>query len=210
MNKHYIYLITILIFCGTLFSCQSTKTPLQVSEHFWLGIKTKNMELVKKYSLANSIDKTEDIAQFENVTDFTFGRIIIDGDVAKIETNVTILSDENVVDIPLNTYLKNNNDVWKVNYKKTVFQLVLRQNANEVFGDIEQITEEIADEIKESIEEIKEKVVPEIKSEIEQVEKEFLEKLPEFKNLFEEFLHDLEESLEEMMPTEKEPKTQET
>jgi hypothetical protein len=210
MNKHYIYLIIIFIFCGTLFSCQSAKTPSQVSEHFWLGIKTKNVALVKKYSLANSIDATEDIARFENVTNFTFGRIIIDGDVAKIETNVTILSDENSEDILLNTYLENNNDVWKVNYKKTVFQLVLRQNAKEVFGDIEQITEEIAKDIKESVEDIKEKVVPEIKSEIEQVEKEFLEKLPEFKNLLEEFLHDLEESLEEMMPTEKEPKTQET
>ncbi len=212
MNKyHYIFFIPLLFLCGALLSCQSTKTPLQVSEHFWLGIQTENVALVKKYSLANSIDEPEDIARFENVTDATFGKIIIDGDFAKIETNVAMTLNEKTTDISLQTYLENNNDVWKVNYRKTVLQLEVNRNMAEVFGDIEEMTAEMTEEIESSVEEIREKIVPEIKSQIEQAEEELLEKLPELKNIFDEFLHELGKSLEDLMtPPEEEAKTQET
>jgi hypothetical protein len=230
MNKHhYVFLISLLFLCGTLLSCQSSKTPLQVSEHFWLGIQTKNLALVRKYSLADSIDGSEDLAQFENITAAIFGKIIIDGNVAEVETSVTILSNENKVDVKLNTYLENNNDVWKVNYRKTVNKLVFNQNMAEVLGDIQEMTEEITKQIEESVEEfqkkvvpeikskteeIEEKVVPEIRSKIEQAEKELLEQLPELKNIFDEFLRELEKSLEELIPDKKESreevKTQET
>jgi hypothetical protein len=212
MNKyHYVFLIPVLFLFSALLSCQSAKTPLQVSEHFWLGIQTKNVALVKKYSLVNSIDESKGIAQFENVTAVTFGKIIIDGDLAKVETNVTMSSNEKTFDILLQTYLENNNDLWKVNYRKTVLQLEVNRNMAEVFGDIEEMTAEMTEEIEESVEKIKEKIVPEIKSQIEHAEKELLEKLPELKNIFDEFLHELEKSLEELLPPpEEEAKTQET
>lgn len=215
MIKHQnIFFIPLLFLCGALLSCQSTKTPLQLSEHFWLGIQTSNMALVKKYSLTNSIDESVDLELFENISDVTFGRIIIDGDLAEIETQVAILLNEKIMDISLNTYLENNNNVWKVNFSKTVFQLTEKQNEGEALANIEQMTEKITEDIKESVEEIKEKVVPEIKSKIEhkveQAEKELLKKLPELKNIFDEFLQELEKSLEELIPPEEEPKTQET
>jgi hypothetical protein len=219
MSKHHsIFLIPVMIMCTMLLSCQSAKTPLQISEHFWFGIKTKNSALVKKYSLASSMNESEDIEQFENLSDFTFGKIIIDGDKAEVETNVKIISNENTKDARINTYLENNNDVWKVNYKKTIRQLKDRQNVAEIFDDIEEMTEEITKELEESVEEMKEKIVPEIKekvvpkikSEIENAEKELLEKLPELKDMFDEFLHELEKSLEDLLPPEEESKTQET
>lgn len=213
INKyHTVFFISLLFLCATLISCQLTRTPLQVSEHFWLGMQTKNVALVKKYSLVDSIDESEDLVQFENISATTFGKIIIDGNVAEVETKVTTLLNEKKVDIKLNTYLENNNDAWKVNYRKTVLQLTINQNMAEVFGDIEEITAEITGQIEESVEEIKEKVIPEIKSEIEQAEKEILQKIPELKNVFDEFLRALEKSLEELIPEEEEEeaKTQET
>ncbi len=223
MNRHFYVLLFLL--CGVLMSCESIRTPMQVSEHFWLGIKTKNIALVKKYSLADSIDETEDLSSLENVTSISFGKIIIDGDYSEIETTLTVSVNEKKVDIKLKTYLKNNNDVWKVDYQKTVLQLIVNQNMAEVFGDIEKMTAEVTEQIEESVKEIKEKVVPEIKSEIEdiqdkvlpeinskieQAEEKLLEKLPEFKNIFDKFLRELEKSLEELMPVEEEAKTQET
>ncbi len=211
MNKHhYTFLIPFLFLCSGLLSCQSTKTPLQVSEHFWLGMQTKNVALVKKYSLSNSIDEPDEAALFENISAATFGKIIIDGDLAKVETNVTMTSNEKNMNITLQTYLENNNDAWKVNYRKTVLQLEVNRNMAEIFGDIEEMTTEMTEEIEESVGEIKEKIVPEIKSQIEHAEKKILEKLPELKNIFDELLHELEKSLEELMPSpEEEAKTQE-
>ncbi len=213
INKYRtIFFIPLLFVSATLISCQSNKTPLQVSEHFWLGIQTKNVALVKKYSLVNSIDESVDLARFENITAATFGKIIIDGAVAQVETKVMMSSNGKNRKITLNTYLENSNEVWKVNYRKTVLQLVVNQNMAEAFGDIEKITEEITEQIEESVEEIKEKVIPEIESKIEQTEKEVLKKLPELKSLFDEFLRELQKSLEELIPSEEkeEAKTQET
>ena len=211
-RQPHILLVSLLLVCGALLSCQSSKTPTQVSEHFWLGVQTKNVALVKKYSLVNSIDETEDLIDFENITEVTFGKIIIDGNIAEIETTVTTTLNEEKVDIKLETYLENHNEVWKVNFNKTVLPLEFNQNMAEVIGDIEEITEEITAQIEESVEDIKEKIVPEIKSEIDKAEKEILQKIPELKNFFEEFLDQLEKSLEGLMPTEKEEevKTQET
>ncbi len=229
MNNKYptVSLVTLLFFFVTLMSCQSNKTPSQVSEHFWLGMQTKNIALVKKYSLVSSVDESEDLAGFGKVSKYSFGRIIIDGDVAEVETKVLISSDNKNKEITLNTYLENHNDVWKVNFKKTVLQLVVKQSMEEVFNDIDKMTEEITGQIQESVEQMKEKVVPEMKSKadeiqekvvpevqskIEEVEKEMMKKLPELKSMLDEFLNELGKSLEELMPAEKkvEPKTQET
>lgn len=211
-RQHNIFLVSLLMVCGALSSCQTNKTPTQVSEHFWLGMETKNLALIKKYSLVSSIEETEDLSQFEEITATEFGRIVIDGDITEIETTVTTFLNEEKVDIKLETHLEKNNDVWKVNYEKTVHQLKFNQNMAEVFDNIEDMTEEITAQIEESVEEIKEKVMPEIKSEIDKAEEEILEKVPELKNIFEEFLEELGRSLEKLIPqeTEEEIKTQET
>jgi hypothetical protein len=214
-------------------SCSSPKTPLEVSEHFWLGIQTENRALVKKYSLLDSIDESETKESFERVTATTFGKIMMEGDFAEVETKVTVVFDDKNTELTLNTYLEKNNDDWKVNYRKTVRQLAMKQNMAEVLGSIQEMTEEITRQIEETVEEvqekivpeikskaeeiqkkvipeikskaeeIEEKVIPEIKSKIEQVEKELLEQLPALKNVFDEFLRELGKSLEEWMPDEK-------
>jgi hypothetical protein len=208
-------------------SCESSKTPDKVSEHFWLGMQTKNVALVKKYSLTSSIDDSEELFPFEKISSSTFSKIIIDGDISQIETTVTTLVNEHEVDINLTTYLENHNEVWKVDYRKTAGQLAVEQNIAEVLGDIEKITEEMTAHIEESVEEIKEnvvpeinakvddiqeKVVPEIKSQLEKAEKEIMEKIPQLKDIFDDFLHELEKSIEDLLPAEKEEevKTQET
>lgn len=227
-NKNAIFsFVTLLFLCITLMSCQSSKTPSEVSEHFWLGMKTKNVALIKKYSLQSSIEESENLAGVDEISKYTFGKIIIDGEIAEIETTVLVSSENKNREITLNTYLENHNEVWKVNYKKTTLQLVVKQSMQEVLGDIDKMTEEITGQIQESVEDIKEKVVPEmkskaeeiqekvipeIKSKIEETEKEVLKKLPELKNIFDEFLHELGKSLEELIPEEKKEdvKTQET
>lgn len=209
---HAVLFIPLLALFVAQMSCQSKKTPVQVSEHFWLGMKTKNVALVKKYSLVNSIDETEDLAQFDKITDISFGKIIIDGAVAEIETSITATLNQKQLDINLKTYLENHSEVWKVNYRKTVLPLAINQNMAKAFGDIGEITEELSGQIEESVEEIKGKVMPEIKSEIERTEKDIMKKIPELKSMFDEFLRELEKSIEDLMPEEEkeEPKTQET
>ena len=211
MNKQmYFFTVPLLLFCCALLSCQSPMTPLHVAEKFWLGIQHKNIALIKKYSSLDSINDSDDIGQFAGVTDIRFGKIIIDGDFAEIETSVAISSDKKTMDISLKTYLIHDNDAWKVNYGKSLLPLMINQDMTELFGGIQELTEEFAEEIEDSIEEFKEKVMPEIKSKLEQAEQELREKLPVLKNMIDEFLQELEKSIEESMPSKEEAKTQQT
>ena len=100
IRQNYIYIITLLFICSSLFSCQSSMTPLQVSEKFWEGIKKKNISLITIYSRSDSGYSIEAIQQLPDVTAITFGRIIIDADIAEIDTQVTIMSGEKTIDIP--------------------------------------------------------------------------------------------------------------
>ena len=227
MKQHSIFLILALPLLALLMSCESRKTPDQVGEHFWLGIKTKNIALVKKYSLKSSIDKDEDLEQINEVVEVGFGKIVIDGDASEIETTVSSVLKEEKIDIKLTTYMEKHNDAWKVNFDKTLGQLAVEQNIAEVLNDIEKIKEEMTEQLQESVEEIKEKVVPEInakvediqeevipeiKSELDKAEKQIMESLPELKDIFNDLLREIEESIKEMLPEEEEEevKTQET
>jgi DNA-binding ferritin-like protein len=230
MNKlNYLSILLVFLFCSTLMSCESSKTPLQVSEHFWLGIQKNNTALVRKYSLSDSLDESGNVDAFEGVRNIKFGKIIIDGNSAEVDTSLSIKLDEKTADMFITTYLKNEDDIWKVNYEKTVRQLEANKNVAEIMIDIQEMTEEITKEIETSVEEIKEKVVPqiqsraeqveqeikekvipEIQSRVEQAEQEIREKLPELKTIIDEFLNELEESLDELIPEQAEPKTQQT
>ena len=226
MKTHSMFLALILTISTLLMSCESRKTPNEVGEHFWLGVKTKNIALVKKYSLNNTIDEDESLEQINKITQINFGKITIDGNVSEIDTTISSLLDEQKVDIKLTTYLENQNDIWKVNFDKTVSQLAVEQNIAEVLNDIEKIKEEMTEQLEQSVEDFKDKVVPEInakvediqekvipkiKPELEKAEKEIMKSLPELKDIFNDLLHEIEKSIEEMMPEQQEEdvKTQE-
>ena len=205
--NYYPVLIALCLFSG----CQSKLSPSEVSDKFWLGVKTANVALIKKMS-AGSLDSEQvNLEALPQVKQYEFGKIIIDGDKAEIETKVSVLAEDKLHHIPVNTYLINVDGLWKVEYQKTTLPLTVKQDVTELFGDIQELSDEIGNEIKVSVEEFKEKALPEIRSKIQEAEKEIKEKLPELKNIIDEFLKDLEKSIEEAMPVEEEEvQTQET
>ena len=211
IRQNYIYIITLLSICGGLLSCQSSMTSLQVSEKFWEGIEKKNISLITIYSISDSGYSVDDIKQLPDVSAITFGMIIIDADIAEIETQVTITTDEKNVDVLLKTFLEREDDVWRVNYKQSILLLKTNQGMIELLGGVQELTEGLAEEIEESVEEFKKKAMPEIESKLEQAEEALRDKIPEFKNMLDELLDGLKRSLEKAIPSkEEEAKTQQT
>jgi len=210
-KQNSISIITLIFICGGLFSCQSSMTPLQVSEKFWEGIEKKNISLITIYSSPDSGYSTDDLKQLPNLSAIKFGRIIIDAANAEIETQVTITTDDKNVELPLTTYLDREDDVWKVNYKKTTLILKTNQGMIDLLGGVQELTEDLAEEIEESVEDFKENAMPEIESKLEQAEETLRDKIPEFKNMLDDLLESLKESLEKAIPPKKEEaKTQQT
>ena len=208
---HSKYIIFFILFWMALISgCKTPMTPEEISDKFWLGVKTKNVALIKKYSAEDTIANLDSKDTIPQVKTISFGKIIIDGEIAEIETILTIILNEKLMDLNIETHLKKINGQWKVDYDKTMRPLTINHDMAELLGGVEALSQELADEIKNSVEEFKEKALPEIKSKMEEAEKEIREKLPELKNIIDEFLKDLEKSIEESIPVEEEVKTQET
>ena len=81
----------------------------------------------------------------------------------------------------------------------------------ELLRSIKKLTEGLADEIDVSIEDIKMKTMPVIESELENIEQRLRKKIPEFKNMLDELLDTIKNSLEKVIPSKKEEiKTQQT
>ncbi|MBT5429999.1 MAG: hypothetical protein HOK89_08770 [Rhodospirillaceae bacterium] len=186
-------------------------TPLQVSMKFWEGIEKKNISLITIYSYSNIGLSIEDINQLLDFSVITFGKIIINKDIAEIETQMTITSDEKDINIPFKTHLHRKSDVWKVNYDESIRSLKTNQGMTELLRSIKKLTEGLADEIDVSIEDIKMKTMPVIESELENIEQRLRKKIPEFKNMLDELLDTIKNSLEKVIPSKKEEiKTQQT
>ena len=197
--------------CSGILSCQSSMTPLQVSMKFWEGIEKKNISLITIYSYSNIGLSIEDINQLLDFSVITFGKIIINKDIAEIETQMTITSDEKDINIPFKTHLHRKSDVWKVNYDESIRSLKTNQGMTELLRSIKKLTEGLADEIDVSIEDIKMKTMPVIESELENIEQRLRKKIPEFKNMLDELLDTIKNSLEKVIPSKKEEiKTQQT
>ena len=197
----------LLSICIWLVSCQSSMTPAQVSEQFWQGLVANDITKIKKYSLKDSFSEQEVPHKISNIS---FGKIVIDGEDAEIETTLQVETEGKLAEILLTTFLQIEDKAWRVNYEKTITALKIKQDVSELVGGIQELAEEFSEELENSVEEFKEKALPEIKSKIEQTEQEIREKLPELKDMIDEFLEELEESIKESIPVEEEPKTQQT
>ncbi len=187
--------------------CKGDLNPDQVADIFWSAAVSNNSALMKRMSSRDTYNESADFARLHQVTAFTLGRIVIDGDTAEVETSLTM--DNASSPVSITTYLINEEGKWRVDFDKTASFLSLNEQMTELIDGIEGLAEEFAEEIEGSVEDFKEKALPAIKSQVEQVEKELKKKLPEIRQQIDEFLEELEKSIEESLP-ETPPETPET
>ena len=209
IRQNIILIITLICIFSGLSSCQSSMTPLQVSMKFWEGIKKKNISLITIYSYSDTEFSVDYMNQLLNFSAISFGRIIINKNIAEIETRVTSVSDGENMDILFRTYLHRKNGIWKVNYDESIHSLKTRQEMTKLLRNIQQLTENLAYGLEVSVEDIKLKIMPMIQSKLKNIEERLQKKMPEFKNTLNELSDAIKRLLENVTSPEKgEIKTQ--
>ena len=198
--------LKIVLFAFILTSCQISASPDKVSDKFWQSVQQQNLDAIKKHSLKESIPENMDVKKLSGVQNYSFGKILIDGDNAEIETLVSVKNANKQNNISLTTKLLQHDGMWLVDFESTVSPLMINNEVAELMGGIEDLTEEFAKQVEGSVEEFKKKAIPEIKSKLEEAEQELKEKLPEIKGKIDEFLKELEKSIQEAFPEQKEDK----
>lgn len=176
-----------------LAGCGNRLSPLEVSERFWTAVQQGDMQAVEHHSAAGTVDRRIDFEDMLKVTAVEFGRIIIDGDRAVVETTAMIGNDR-TYDLPLKTYLRQEQATWKVDHDATLAVLYGDGSAAILFDTIQRFSETLSRQLRESLTELQ-GLVPLLERELAELERSLKDSLPELRRQIEEALREFERSL---------------
>lgn len=191
--KHLSRLLPFICIVLMFYGCEEKLSPIEVSEHFWKGVELRDVTIIKRFISSDSQVNTSSTENILPVRGATFGRTVIEGNMAWVDTTLTIES-EKPFTLPLTTTLIMEKGFWKVKYDETIASVSSGSNIARIMGSMRDLSDKFTEKLDESIGEMQ-KAIPEIKREIEKVEEQFKSKIPELKRRMEEFAKQLEEAL---------------
>lgn len=192
------------LFILFLAGCEQPKPPEEVSVLFWQAVKTGNINKVGAFTAEKDIQLPADLVSINAIQ---FGRIIIDGNQASVETILSIQEERLEKEFVLETSLIKEEKDWRVKYEETMEQLVVEDEVDALIEGLQELGEQATEVLSESIQQMTD-VLPEVREEIERVEQEMKQALPEFKQKLRGVLESLEEALEKLPEPSQENKSQ--
>ena len=190
-----------------LTACEDEPTsPFEVTQAFWHAVESKNIDQIKQLISEKSLRDEYLAENIVSVSKPSFGKIVIDGNIAEVETEVVVESD-NPTTVSLDTLLLKENEKWKVDYHATVDEIgsegELAKVIRELRGFGEKFSKEFSKEFESSMDEL-DKAMPEIEKEISNLSEQIKEHVPELKKQFEDLAKELQQALEESLAEEQE------
>ncbi|GEM_PF-1377855 len=184
---------------GTLLAgCAQQLTPQDVADRFWRAVVTGHPAKIRRYVLAEDRELLEAGAELLPITAFKLGRVVIDGDAASIETDLTIDGDP-PLEIKIETRLQRDNQRWLVNYAAATEQFSVQSNLSEIIGKIGAMGEALQNGIEESVDEFNQSL-PAIEKELGRIESEIKQHIPELREKLEMFSRQIEQALKSPPP----------
>lgn len=185
-----VLLCQIIVF---LTACSGPDTPQVVTQKFWTAVESGKAKEVKKFVSAKdktSIGTLEEILPISNVS---YGKIVIDGTRASVETTITLESDQSM-DLPITTHLVKEGNRWAVDYERTIYTITAAGKVAAVINQFKDFGIALKDGIGRSVTEL-EKTLPSIEKELEKMEDQIQQAVPELRSRFENFSKQLEQAL---------------
>ncbi|MCK9395527.1 MAG: DUF4878 domain-containing protein [Methylobacter sp.] len=158
-----------------LSGCQAVLTPEQVTTAFWEAMAEGNLDSARKYATQETQYLVTKQQNMEDATVKT-GAILIDGSNATVATVMTLKKPGNNNDLSFNTVLLKENDLWKVDYQRTLNNLT-----NLPFGDIFKSLQAIGETINKALGQ----QVPLFEKQIKSFSEELIRQLDEFRRQLE-------------------------
>ena len=131
-----------------LSACDTKKTPTETAQAFWLALSNNQEEQAKEYCSAQSqIVPSSNSHRFRQVP-FTFGKIIIDGHQAIVETHFTPPSSK---EVSFSTFLVNEESIWKIDCKRSAAELSGNNLVNDFFNSLNELGENINKQLEQQL-----------------------------------------------------------
>lgn len=155
--------------------CQAVLTPEQVTTAFWEAMAEGNLDSARKYATQETQHLVTKQQNLEDATVKT-GAILIDGSNATVSTAMTLKKPESNKVLSFDTVLLKENDLWKVDYQRTLNNL-----SNLPFGEIFKSLRAIGETINKELEQ----QIPLFEKQIKSFSDELIRQLDEFRRQLE-------------------------
>jgi len=174
-KKNLARLTGLLSLLFMLSGCQAVLTPEQVTTEFWEAMVKGNLDSARKYTTQ---DTQQLVIKQQNLEDATVktGAILIDGSNATVATVMRLKKPESNKVLSFDTVLLKENDLWKVDYQRTLNNLL-----NLPFGDIFKSLRAIGETINKELEQ----QIPLFEKQIKSFSEELIRQLDEFRRQLE-------------------------
>lgn len=158
-----------------LSGCQAVLTPEQVTTAFWEAMAEGDLDSARKYATQETQHLVTKQQNLEDAAVKT-GAILIDGSNATVATVMTLKKPESDKVLSFDTVLLKENDLWKVDYQRTLNNLL-----NLPFGDIFKSLRAIGETLNKELEQ----QIPLFEKQIKSFSEELIRQLDEFRRQLE-------------------------
>ncbi|UOA08301.1 DUF4878 domain-containing protein [Methylobacter sp. S3L5C] len=161
-----------------LSGCQGVLTPEQVTTKFWKAMVEGNLDSARKYATQET---QQLVTKQQNMDDATLktSAILIDGSNATVSTIITLKDPEINKVLSFNTVLLKENDLWRIDYQRTLNNLLNLPFAD-FFKSLQGIGETINDKLEQQI--------PLFEKQMKSFSEELIRQMDEFRHRLEKSL----------------------
>lgn len=179
-----------LLLLLSLVGCEPEVPPQTVAEQFWRAAVAADRAGLARQVRAADRDDVQDDAELLPVERFTLGKVVIDGERASVDTELT-LGGETPMSLAVVTMLVKESDRWRVDYPATVSKLRNDGGLAHLLGRLRGLGRELGAGIDRSMGELQH-AIPELEAELQRLEQDLRGKLPELRRQLEDLTRGLE------------------
>lgn len=161
-----------------LSGCQAVLTPEQAAYAFWEAMAAGDIDSAREYATQETQHLVTKQQNLEGASLKT-GTVLIDGPNARVSTIITLKKIESEKVLSFDTVLSKENDLWKVDYQRTLNNLSILP-----FGDIFKSLRAIGETINKELEQ----QIPLFENQIRSFSDELIKQLDEFRRKLEKSL----------------------
>jgi hypothetical protein len=206
MRRRVIQIISILLVGALLSACeQKPKSVPEVSEEFWQAVISDERDDVVAYSTLQNSEGYDRFGRGWKDLAPTFGQIVIDGDVARVETQIAKPDAQPTDTLYFETYLVNKDEGWRVDYQRTADAVGVSGAVVDFVGQLTSLGQNIQRQVEASSESAARQIAAFV-GQLEQMSGDYQNQMGKaiddaagrMQRLLDEFVHSLEEAVKEL------------
>lgn len=151
-----------------LTACTNPNSPEGIAKKFWDGVMSQNQEVVRQYSTtatASGVDFSKNTIDWKTLQT-NLGTTEISGNTAMVHT--LIVNKETGARYAFNTYLEQENGLWRVDYVKTRKASITSEIFADIIVGLKKFNQALVDNFDDTVDGFRE-AAPEIKKELDQL-----------------------------------------